>query len=1609
MLTGKKSHHSIHPLAIAVLATCGLAVTAPNVIDPVFAADWDGTNPDVLQIVTPNLGDVHSVVKDVGTTGDRYDLDTGNHNWLWTVQGTEVENPQLEIIVKDVVTDTQNENKFSDTYGKTKALWITASLQTILTDTKYENYGQYMTLANATSAGPNYSSTTNKSSVILNFKKGSAILAKVYGARNDLGGGTSLDGYDVDAGNANDNSVVVNMAESSKFYAKLVFGGRSSQLDCVQNVVHAGFETNRNSVQINGTIVEGGARTLETNNASLGLVITKGIFGAEGYQANNNRVNLNNVAVVAGMADARKLGLVGGRGLYYYRINSTDTGEYKEVVYGSDEFYKDDGDRSGQRVSAIANNNIVTIKNSYLGYYVDAKNNDMSWHDYPDEEGSGVGFSVYGGWSTGVAADNIVAAEGSVINGNVIGGLEFQDQLKIQEEDGVYQFRDLHANLVSLKDTTIKAGAIYGTTTAEGELQPDSATSYYQTNSLNEKTTQAVNRRRGAAYIAGDVEADSAYVRYITFGQYVDTKALDGTFDVFRNYYPGSNTEGVDGVGIPLDEDPLEKATRRFAEDAKESIHLGQQVAGSYLINRKGYHSSLKATDSSQSNVTDKLHNFWVGAYANLSDGISGDGKSFNTKVSLFNKDDGSVNHGYVGGELSLLTHDDGMWYSYVTDTSVGGEVSNHRPALMHQFRYHYQGLVLYLGMNDGSGDVPAVQISFDEIANFRESQGQNTNAFGNTFVGIIKDGIVYQKVSVEDGDSSVKASEMTFDVPFTIYQSKPKDKASEETVPVAVAKATYGFYKYLHFDGHDGVLDDGTIGKVSDLGTEAGIGLKYWLKSLDITKGESLVLNGWNKEVDPNGLVIENFESGDTSKPKQELFTLSAELTGEGGVTIAKDSTVIIGSPNTIYNIDTEKTDTKPKVPGEGKALYEVVYKTPQPNSYTGATIVSEGAMLVLGIDGALGKNDTKYTSQLHIGSPEAGTKPANVYLQGHVQTVGALQVQAGSVLDFNQAAAISFGETDPDEYQANMGSTGGELTVKNQAGSVVSNDNIAGSLKGSASSKLTFIDRASYIRSNNPDFSGTVELKSSSIYLTSPEALIGAAVHVDKDSSLYFDITKNVGARASALGAAEKVVDENIYTASIKTIANNGSVYLSHQVRGDAAIPLNVSLNKVHIGTYTGGSDSKLFYQGFVQGLMNSDVDVVYADTASGKSTVYFTNEQGGFGALNNSRGEYVGKDGILIFEVKDPVAKVTLSFPAEKGEVLRVVARDNEKFVWGYHLVEQGEDGNDWYLVNSHEDLKPKDDLRPEGGAYMANSQSWAKMHMRLHDRFGQAYYLDPFDGKEKPAAAWVRQVGSHSHFKSGGGASKTHARTAVTQIGSDLIRNEINEDWKYIGGVFAGGLYHRADTRTFDVAKSRSDGYATGIYGTLYTGNSPDDGFYVDTWLLYGRYDNKLWGGMTSTFDYKSHGWVWSVESGYTIPIGESGTKDFNKVIWTFQPEVQLVWDGVKAKDGYDSTDTKYKQLGKDNVSIRVGARVHGNYMNKGLGFIEGNWIHNTKKTGVQMGSSKTYMDGGRDLGEFRMGLEGHITRNTLGWASVGVQAGKAGYHNETAQIGIKYMF
>lgn len=1496
-----------------------------------------------------------------------------------------------------------------------------------------------------------FSSTASGNTLNFTLDEGQTFLAKFFGGRNDLGGGAGATFLTEtgagSAGNANNNTVNITLDKKSTLYAKLIFGGRSSQLDGINGstvtedgkavtAIHKGFQTNYNKIKIQGNIdgqakdlvtasinsVTGKVTSTKKNYGNSSLLITKGIFGVEGYEANNNMVVVNNTVLVAGMPAARKLGLVGGRGDYFQRINQLELPDGKGGTIKNNALIWDGNSLAEQ--SAYANNNVVIVDNSYIGFRVPIANNDWdlwtkddnSWESNKNLEHA---FSIYGGWSIGEAKDNIVSLKNSVVNGNVIGGYELLNRADASKDD----MRDLNANLVSMFNTKLtKGSSVYGTATGSGEAEvwkknPSDSTNVVR---LSESTLKAVNRRRGVVYFAGENEADSVWARYVHFGQYVDNAVLETNPDVERNitrdYYPTSeNYQSVlnDPNYKVSDSAALKRITSTNTEANQYKMQLGDLVAKTYVVNRTGFHSSLSSQDPiNVSTVTDGLHNFWVGTYVNFVSAVDGDGRLFNKdNQDLFVEDKTTyqVNHSYGSGatsaeqNLSLLVHDDGMVYSFDPNAATSGtakdENATHRPALMHQFRYHYDGLVLYVGVNNGldpndpNKKINAVEISFEAIKDFRKDREEGVNAFGNTFVGVFLEGNPHPFFldSTPEGLNTVNANLMTFTPTkengrpgFDIYQNGQ-----------VVAEATYGIYKYLHFDGKDGTISDKNsagenyAAKITEAGKSGGIGIKYWLKSVNILDNKMLTLNGITKDTKPKDI-------GTTvSIDPQERYTLSAEVTGSGGVLIPENNIVVLGTPKTIYNIQVEDYGDKD----------EVKFNPALPNSYTGVTLIASDALLAAGIDGALG-SDSSHTSALQL--HEGKTGQTAFYLQGHQQVIDSLTVEKNALLSLTEDAVITVTSTDGKAYTANRGTTDGELTIRK--GGVV-----AGNIKGEAKSIINVEGYSLDISSANPDFLGTVYLKDgASGLLNNQNALEAAAANVGKDSSLYF-LTSPAPAITKAIGNT---------TATIRAITNSGHVYLSN---ADLEQKLD-TLNVVNVkNAYEGSSGSVIHYRGLVQGPSNSQVDVVHSQTATGTSEITFGDHKDlpPVGVFAQSQGEKTLKEnGIPVFIVQKPTHDandLTLTM-----QEFGVKAKDNEAYKWMYGLgYNEKEDGSrEWVLYNSNTpddeptpiippspsvdpDLPNVPVLRPESGAYIANSEAWAKMHMRLHDRFGQAYYIDPFDGEEKRASGWVRQVGTHSHFKAG--SSKTHARTAITQVGADLIRNEANEDWKYVGGVFAGGLYNRANTRSWDSAKSRSDGYSLGIYGTIYTGNSPDDGFYVDSWLLFGRYDNKVWGDENPGFKYKSRGWVWSVESGYTIPLSESGTKDYNKLIWTFQPEVQVVWDGVRASSVVDNTGTKYSQLGKDNVSIRVGARLHANYMNKGLGFIEGNWIHNTKSPGVRMTNGDIYRNGGRNVGEFRMGLEGHLSRNTLGWATVGVQAGKSGYHNETAQIGLRYMF
>lgn len=931
--------------------------------------------------------------------------------WIWSYSTFTTESSST---LNVTISKTQSWNHESNGHfvdNSDSTIWIAGGLQTDFGKTK-EEIGA---LTGEFSTG-NYSKTTNGNTLSISLEENVTFMGKFFGSRNDIGGGVEKDIQNStysSVGQATHNSVLVKLAPKSKLYAKLIFGGRSAQLDAIEGsevtfngvtttAIHKGFKTNNNQIFITGSLSNSHTNANdfvanEPGNAS--LLITKGIFGGEGYESSDNLVSVKDTLLVAGSVNARKLGLVGGRGVYYMRINQVNLPNADNSFHINNSLVWDGNAIASN--SAIANHNVVTIENSYIGYKVskdlndwDPENLSSSWGD------SNQAFSIYGGWSTGLAANNIVSIKNSTINGNVIGGLELLDRLSASASD----LRELSPNLVSLFNVKLEKGsAVYGTSTAEGEWETTEGV-----DRVKESSLKAVNRRRGVVYLSGENEVDSVYARYVHFGQYVENSILEKDPNTERNisrdYYPTSdNYQAVlDNPNyVVKDSAALKRITSTNSEAAQYSMRLGDLVANSYVIDRTGFHSSLTSRDPSNvSDETNGLHNFWVGSYVNLVKAVNGDGANFNkNKQDLFqDKAKYVVNHSYGTGDsekdqnLSLLVHDDGMIYSYVSSTgsgSSGDSNAEHRPALMHNFRYHYDGLVLYTGVNTGldadGNKINAVAISFDQIEQFREQSKQNLNAFGNTFVGVFLEGNPHPffKPSFEHGYESVSASEMTFE-PTTINGSSPFEIYQSGRV---VAFATYGFYKYMHFDGEDGLFSDpyakdefgnlvGNVsGKLTKPGESGGVGVKYWLKSLDLVEGETLLLNG----------ALDDSDLGETESIRlQERFTLSAELKGKGNLAIAEKSTVILGSPKTIYTIDSVNVDGG------------VIYHKPIQNAFTGSTMVETNATLISGIDGALGSSD-KYTCSLQL------EEKAAFYLQKHVQDIGHLNVETTALLDLS------------------------------------------------------------------------------------------------------------------------------------------------------------------------------------------------------------------------------------------------------------------------------------------------------------------------------------------------------------------------------------------------------------------------------------------------------------------------------------------------------------------------------------------------------------------------------------------------------------------------------
>ncbi|MFA1613271.1 autotransporter outer membrane beta-barrel domain-containing protein [Citrobacter amalonaticus] len=434
--------------------------------------------------------------------------------------------------------------------------------------------------------------------------------------------------------------------------------------------------------------------------------------------------------------------------------------------------------------------------------------------------------------------------------------------------------------------------------------------------------------------------------------------------------------------------------------------------------------------------------------------------------------------------------------------------------------------------------------------------------------------------------------------------------------------------------------------------------------------------------------------------------------------------------------------------------------------------------------------------------------------------------------------------------------------------------------------------------------------------------------------------------------------------------------------------------------------GNNGHIYFNG-VLGSDISDIDrlIVKGDT-SGHTRVSVTNI-GGTGSQTVNGIELIHVDGLSAGE-----------FTQES----RIVAG-----AYDYTLVRgKNENQNHWYLVNNgvtpepvpEPEPEPAPYVRPEAGSYLANNHAANTMFItRLHDRLGDTQYTDMLTGEQKVTSMWMRHVGGHTRVKDDSGQLKTQANRYVLQLGGDIAQWSMDGLDRWHLGIMTGYANGKSNSRS-SVTDYRSNGqingYSVGVYGTWYANETDRTGTYVDSWVLYNWFSNKVSGQGLATEKYDSDGITASLEGGYTFLLGEG--RNGRDTYW-LQPKAQLTWMDVQADRHTETNGTRVKDTTNGNLQTRLGVKTFIKGHNKMdedkerefQPFVEANWIYNSAKTQVKMDDVTREMAGTRNIGELKAGVEGQLNKNLQLWGNVAQQLGDKGYSDTQGMLGIKYMF
>ncbi|MFD1804460.1 autotransporter outer membrane beta-barrel domain-containing protein [Mixta tenebrionis] len=323
-----------------------------------------------------------------------------------------------------------------------------------------------------------------------------------------------------------------------------------------------------------------------------------------------------------------------------------------------------------------------------------------------------------------------------------------------------------------------------------------------------------------------------------------------------------------------------------------------------------------------------------------------------------------------------------------------------------------------------------------------------------------------------------------------------------------------------------------------------------------------------------------------------------------------------------------------------------------------------------------------------------------------------------------------------------------------------------------------------------------------------------------------------------------------------------------------------------------------------------------------------------------------------------------------------------------------------------------------VEPEVGAYIGNQAIANQMfYLRLRDRAGESLFNQPKAVGDFASTMWLRTEGGQTRSRAAEQQLKVRTNAAVTQLGGDIVQYNNGESLLRVGvlGGYGDAHLNSHSVYTGYKAKSRVKGYSAGLYATWHSSQDLEqNGMYVDGWLQHGWFDNDVTGDGYSTISYKSKGFSASLETGYSLRLA-----DFPTASWFIQPQAQLSWSGIHADDVNDKRGSTINSGDQDYWQTRLGVRtwLRGtspvNRQQIFQPFVELNWLHNTEAYEADYhfaaGSRRYTSSTAKDVGEFKVGLEGKLMDNLSVWGNVAHRFDDDNYSYTAGMLGVKYQF